>query len=286
MEIDVIVWYKMKYLPTKRHKKPRTMSKCRKETVEIRELNKKDFPVAFIVKDYKSVYEGSKSYFEFKGNGYFGIFPEEIRTDGKYLYSPVRVTHGAAISTEFEDFEWLHWRLQQNEPYIAPPREPYNDKSIVLHSTFEEMKDLLHHEAAKHVVFDGKIWARCGEPRYVVMTFGLGHNHGGTALMITSVYNPNISAKCYFNALQKREALEAAKAIALRRGDTDSATKFDLETFKEDIEVLMPEMVKVTPCKEADPGDSFMNRLEEITETSESVLEAGLLSILVTKTTK
>ena len=50
-----MVWYKMKYLPTKRHKKPRTMSKCRKETVEIRELNKKDFPVAFIVKDYKSM---------------------------------------------------------------------------------------------------------------------------------------------------------------------------------------------------------------------------------------
>ena len=278
-----MVWYKMKYLPTKRHKKPRTMSKCRKETVEIRELHEKDFPVAFIVKDYKSVYEGPKSYSEFKGSGDFRIFPEEIRTDGKCLYSPVRVTHGAAISTEYEDFEWLHWRLRQDEPYIAPPREPYTDKSIVLHSTFEEMKDLLHHEAAKHVIFDGKIWARRGEPRYVVMTFGLGHNHGDTSLSITSVYNPNISAKCYFNALQKREALESAKATALRRGDTDSAAKLDLETFKEDIEVLMPEMVKVTPCKEAGPGDPFINKLEEITETSESVLEAGLLSILATK---
>lgn len=281
MKIDVKLWYNLQFLPTRRHRKPRTAVLSEMVDVEIREMAEENFPVAFIVKEYKSVYEGAKQHDDFNGNGDFVIFPEEFRSDGTNLYSPERVSWGSAISTEFKAMNCLQSELQLRNPCILADNNLFSDKSIVIHSSFEDEKKRLQQKASEYVLYDGKIWSKCGEPRYVVMTFGLGHNHGGTALMLSYGYNPNISSKCYFNALEKKEALEAARSTAIRRGDTDSVSRFD--NFKEDIEVLLPEMVKVNPSKEAGPGDPFLNKLEGITEASGSILEAGLLSILATK---
>ena len=56
-----------------------------------------------------------------------------------------------------------------------------------------------YQEAAKrYLIVDGSVWLRCGEPRYVVNTFGLGHNHGGTGLFVEEFYNSNISNTNYF----------------------------------------------------------------------------------------
>ena len=53
--------------------------------------------------------------------------------------------------------------------------------------TFQSVTD-------SYMFFQNKIWEECGEPRYVVNTFGLGHNHGGTGMFIEyfSYPNPNI----------------------------------------------------------------------------------------------
>lgn len=283
MKIDVKLWYNLQFLPTRRHRKSRTAVLSEMVDVEIREMTEETFPVAFIVKDYQSVYEGAKQRDDFKGNGDFVIFPEEVRSDGTTLYTPERVGWGSAISTEFKKMDWLQNKLQLRNPCIPAANDLFSDKSIVIHSSFEDEKNRLQQKASDYVLYDGKIWSKCGEPRYVVMTFGLGHNHGGTALMLSYGYNPNISSKCYFSALKKKEALEAARSTAIRRGDSESVSEFDPANFKKDIEVLLPEMVKVNPSKEAGPGDPFLNELKVITEASESILEAGLLSILATK---
>lgn len=73
-----------------------------------------------------------------------------------------------------------------------------------------------------------------------------------------------------------------AKEVAYRRGDTDSISYIE---NAERIEVLMPECVKANPQSWNEPGDSFLNQLEEITESTESSFEAGLMAIIMANKT-
>lgn len=124
------------------------------------------------------------------------------------------------------------------------------------------------------LVVDGTLYIVTKEPRYCIYTFGLGHNHGGTALSVDYRYNPNISGDCYFSALQGDEAVAEADRIAARRGDTN-----DVGTFKAQIKVFAPDLVKVNPNQQHGKGDPFLNRLKDITSAAPVALTAGLLCI-------
>ena len=128
----------------------------------------------------------------------------------------------------------------------------------------------------KKLIIDGILYEITEEPKYVINTFGLGHNHGSTAMFIENCYNPNISKHNYFNALQRNEAIKYGKDVALRRGDTDSIDRIGSGI---NIEVLIPEAVKANPMNEAGDGDSFINNAEQIISNSNDALEAGLLLI-------
>lgn len=114
---------------------------------------------------------------------------------------------------------------------------------------------------------------------YVINTFGLGHNHGGTGFFIEYFYNDNIPAQNYFNALQREEAITYGKKVALGRGDDKSVDGMGDHDI---IEVKMPEMVKRCPQKDHGDGDPFLNELEGIISHSDSIGEAGLLTVLTT----
>ena len=133
--------------------------------------------------------------------------------------------------------------------------------------------------ANKYISLDGELWKECGEPRYVVNTFGLGHNHGGTAMFIEEFYNSNISNKNYFNAVDRDKAITYAKETAIARGDTDSVKCIGK---MENIEVLIPEYFKVDPEKEHGEGDAFLNLLENMITASDNITEAGALVALAT----
>lgn len=92
----------------------------------------------------------------------------------------------------------------------------------------------------KYILVDGELYEQTAEPRYVINTFGLGHNHGGTGMFVEYHYNPNIDKDCYFSALDGKKAIEYANRVAANRGDTN-----DVGRFKELIIVYMPELVKV-----------------------------------------
>lgn len=124
----------------------------------------------------------------------------------------------------------------------------------------------------KYLLVDGVLFNCVSEPRYCIYTFGLGHNHGGTALSVDYHYNPNISKECYFSALQGKEAVEEAKRIALGRGDTES-----IRRFEPSITVFMPELVKVNPNKQHGNGNKVINAFEKITSASPDSFTAGLL---------
>ena len=113
-----------------------------------------------------------------------------------------------------------------------------------------------------------------GEPRYIIATFGLGHNHGGSALFVENCYNPNIRKERYFSALDGDLAVKEFDRVALARGDTNSAGR-----YKPMIEVLMPQAVKVNPRRQHGDGNAFNNALDDITQAASSPMEAGLLAI-------
>lgn len=129
-----------------------------------------------------------------------------------------------------------------------------------------------------YMLVDGVLYSRVSEPRYCIYTFGLGHNHGGTALSVDYHYNPNISKTRYFSALQGAEAVVEATRIAQGRGDTESVRR-----FKAGIVVHMPELVKVKPQKQHGNGNPLINAFDGITAVAPDTLTAGLLCMIATE---
>lgn len=280
MLFNIEFWNMEKYLPTKRHRKLRERYVKNSVDVEIKEVTEKDFPVAFIVHNYKSVYENAESYNDFNGNSEYKMFSEEIRTyDGK-LYMPVRVMYGVAISLCFEPLEYIKRELENYTPCWKGGEE-FTEVSIIKEDNISECRENIFRKAEDYIIYDGKVWETCGEPMYVITTFGLGHNHGGTGFSIEYYYNSNISKNNYFNALEREQAIAYGKKVAANRGDTDSIEgmgDYDI------IEVLMPEMVTRNPKKEHGDGNSFMNSLENMINSSDNTMEAGLLAVAMCMT--
>ena len=143
----------------------------------------------------------------------------------------------------------------------------------------DQVIEKVNKEADRYLIIGNEVWRHCGEPRYVIITFGLGHNHGGTGLFVNTWYNDNISKDRYFNALQGKEAVAEAKRVALGRGDTESVGR-----FREMIKVHLPETVKCNPKEEHGEGDAFLNMLDSVTQNSGSAAEAGLLTMALALT--
>lgn len=91
-----------------------------------------------------------------------------------------------------------------------------------------------------YILVDGELYSVTSEPRYVIVTFGCGNNHGGTGMFCEYGYNPNIAMENYFSALQGEQAVAYANNVAENRGDTR-----DVGKFKPFIIVHMPEVVKI-----------------------------------------
>lgn len=274
MKYNIKFWSMEKYLPSKRHRKLRERYVENNIDIEIAEPNEKDFPIAFIVHDYQSVYDDAKSYDDFNGTNDYKIFAEEVRTYKNRLYKPVRVTHGAAISLHFKSLDYIKDKLTERKPYYTQGEE-FTEESIIKESNIEDKIKEIKQSSKSYVVFDNIVWEECGEPMYNVTTFGLGHNHGGTGFFISYHYNGNISNKNYFNALERKEAIAYGKQVALNRGDTESVERMGIKN----IEVKIPEMVKRNPQQEHGEGDPFINSINAITEGATSAMEAGILSM-------
>lgn len=247
MKINVNYYYNQKFLPTKRHRNIRERQIEDVISVSVTELTADVFPIAFIVHDMKSVQKGMTSYEDYRSDKCdFRMFSEEIRTYKGKLYKPVRITHGAAISTVFEDESYvihnLEWMARRD--WRVDDGDEFSEDSVIKNENKKEKRQMLRNAAKHYIYFDGKFWSVCGEPRYNITTFGLGHNHGGTGFFIEYGYNPNISYKNYFSALQRDEAIAYGKSVALARGDTESVDRIGIYNM---IEVIMPELVKVKP---------------------------------------
>lgn len=289
MKIDVVINFVQEYLPTKRHRIPRKREMVTTVPVELKEIPIEDFPVAFIVHDYQSLYHGPKSDEELRnmceserenpsGEYEFAIVPEEIRTYGRKLYRARKYSWGAALSDQYctmdDVIEIIRERGKLVSYYEVDHDYSFKEgQSVVVRDDLEMRKEILHVDGGP-IFSGGKVWDEVGEPRYEIITFGLGHNHGGTGLFITKHYNPNISKDRYFSALDYDLAVKTANEIAERRGDTDDVGKFG----EKRIEVLMPEMVHCDPRKQHGDGSDFLNTVEAITNGAKDTTEAAILT--------
>lgn len=100
--------------------------------------------------------------------------------------------------------------------------------------------DYLHTCCYDWLMIDGQLHCPASEPMFVVMTFGMTGNHGGTALMTADVLNPNIRSEAYFSVLELEKATEYTLRIAGERGDTVKVNTDPGFQF----EVLIPEAVQ------------------------------------------
>src|SRR5690606_27936673 len=116
-------------------------------------------------------------------------------------------------------------------------RIPYTPNPI-------DSDEAFYNAAAEHyrqfLIIDGIVWVETGEPSYSVDTFGMGHNHGGTGLMVNAGAAGRHSGKT-FRADEFEAALAHAIQVATGRGDTKDVARFerDPEDFRR-IEILLP----------------------------------------------
>lgn len=281
MNLKVDFTYEEKYLRTSRCRKPLARTREGIYELAIKELAKAECPIAAVVHDMKSVYEGATTTADFEGNGEYKMFAEPYRVHNGKFYKFCRASYGAAISTAQTELKYVIADIKSDlYRYSLYEKENlFSDKSVYISDNLSEIVDNMQARANKYISLDGELWKECGEPRYVVNTFGLGHNHGGTAMFIEEFYNSNISSKNYFNAVDRDKAITYAKETAIARGDTDSVKRIG---EMENIEVLIPEFFKVDPEKEHGEGNAFLNLLEDMVTSSNNATEAGILVTLAT----
>ncbi len=195
-----------------RCRKPRPEKRSDTLEIEIPEMEDSNFPLAFVVT--KNVEELERT---------------EIRLDvtAKQLYSKSNRWTSNDLATR--KIGWWPNGLSQADVVDA------------ICSAYRPIR-----------LYNGEVWEACNEPIYEVCTFGLGNNHGGTAVMIRDHYSDDHLNAWAFRADEYNEAVEKALEVAENRGDTESIES--IKTTKEIyfIEVLMPEAITVPYAYERD----------------------------------
>lgn len=216
MNINLTYYFEELYLPTTRHRKMQQREVEGKMTVSIQGASFNQAPLAMKASEYFRDGElGIREYRFYNDNLYTRIRRSDKTREGKGFWSTDDLS------------AWF------NKPCTwGATRE---QETVIAN---------IQKEAERYLVVGDEIWQIAREPRYVVMTFGFGRNHGGTALLIADHYNTNICPEDYFTALERDRAVTYALAIAEQRGDTEF-----VQSIKESgqIEVLILDAVKCIP---------------------------------------
>ncbi len=241
MKIGITFDYIEKYLPTKRHRtpQPRRMTTCR--DIELRYIEEKDFPVAMRVTDFEILPHDLASETD---DGYDTI---EYRWDGKDLYREPRYVSGSEKGElEYKsDKELIETISHSRSLYIysyeadcEPGKEYVEGVSVYFRDDCDKRLADMQFIADQHVICNGKVWEKCGQPYYYTQTFGCGHNHGGTSFFIGWT-NEEFISKDNFLATQKDLAVKDFNDTANGRGDTESVKQN--KTEKRHIEIIIPD---------------------------------------------
>ena len=117
----------------------------------------------------------------------------------------------------------------------------YLSKSAVIAELREQLGNIALIAGVTHRV--------ASEPCYKVMTFGMGSNYGGTALMLDNVTRQAGHFGKFYGLLDREAAIEDATKTAAERGDDES---LPIVPHGPQFEVLIPEAIKLR-CKKPRP---------------------------------
>ena len=253
MKVQAKITYEEAYIP------PRCRKVRYKEcddvfNTSIKEANLSEASLAF----EDNSFQGKGKIYEHKGKLY-------AKVDDSYFLSDMKERGMTEIDTPLKA---LKYRLEENGARLTSYDRKYEGKN----TSKEAVKRQVRKSLERYLIIDGELYEKVNEPRYCVVTFGLGHNHGGTGLFCEYHYNPNIPKQNYFPANKGKEALEYFKSVALGRGDTESVGAYD-----DFIVCHRPDLVKLNPQKQHNSGNKVLNEMEDIIKHSENTMEAGLL---------
>jgi hypothetical protein len=235
IEFKYLLFFKL----SNRHKKLNHVSLSDVAQFNIKEPD--DFPVVYKVTDRESLYKNAKSHNEFTPKQYMGftLVTEEIRKFKNKLFRPLRFTTGAAVSTAFikpDDFlDERVWRLRElldrtnwseaNKINSVENPAGFIDSDSCVH--VGNSKKALLIAARKwfnqFLIFDNKVWEEIDPPCYTYNTFGLGHNHGGTAIFINYLNVNKIHGsqrKFYAKPEDREKFIQKVLKVAKNRCDT------------------------------------------------------------------
>lgn len=255
--VTVSFKYQDSYLPTPKSRKFRYREAEGTYSAVIREVTRDEFPIALRFEDFVMRKKPS-------GRCWIDLH----WYDGQlWKLSRYCDLHANKTWDELTPLDALGWYLEPRAYQVSAA--PSKEKCI----------ECIDNNARNWLLCEGKLYVPSGEPMYGICTFGLGHNHAGigTSLDVECYYNGNLPSSWYFNALQREEAIAKAKEIAYKRGDTNSISFIE---DAERIEVLMPECVQADPQSWNQPGDSFLTKLENITESAGDATTAGIAAIM------
>ena len=257
------VWVKAKYTYNEEYTPPR----CRKARtrvvngeceIAVPSITESEAPIAFKHREFS--FPKTKTYRLYNGH----LYAREIR----YINTSWQIASKKEVKSHYT---WLSMRHFKHYFYRLNITNPN-----LCHSA-EECEAVCQSEANKYLIINEReIWSICNEPRYVIMTFGCGHNHASTSLMISNEFNPNIPYTRYFPANERDAAVKEAIRIALARGDTNYV--MDIKK-SQSIKVMIPAAVTCDPKAWGGRGDAFINMLEEMVDVAENSSEAAALVI-------
>ena len=262
MKIETHIRYEESYLP-KNCRKPRYRECEDYVDVDLKEVEKEELRLAF------------------KDNSYNGL--GKIYSYNNKLWYKKKLPNESIIEElrerGFQIHSALDYLIYCNEHCSAYFRFASDREIDGKDTSRDAVIGIAKAAMENYILVNGELYTVTSEPRYVVQTFGLGHNHGGTSMFVEYGYNPNIRKENYFSALDSEKAVAYADKIASARGDTNNVGK-----FRKLITVYAPELVKVNPYKDGGYGNELLNTMEDVITGANDMLTAGLLAIsLITK---
>lgn len=193
-----------------RCRKPRMIGHKDKVKVKIAESTPEEAPVAFLVHSLKER-------------------PIEVRLHRGQLYKEARISFYNGESSEEYAFEAIPWQ-SVFEKYTG----------FGEYTTKQEYIAYLKLRSREYLVVDKKVFRKCYEPYYRVITFGL---YGGGTAIFPEFSDKSRKVVVGYSALDRDRAISDATHKAKERGDEESIPSIR-KMAQGPIEVLIPEACK------------------------------------------
>ncbi len=162
------------------------------------------------------------------------------------------------------DSQWTPAKIDAEKPF----REYLSDNR-------EQEMELVREALADYAIYSGRVVRKTDEPVYVINTFGMGRNHGGTGLFIQSSSMATLACnrESIFNLSQLDKAIKRAESIAINRGDDKSVPMRP----NSKVSLYLPEAFRFDPFSRDELEKGDISLAEYLSHNGEITHKAALL---------